>query len=140
MHGPTSRSLDATAIDHSRTSDGLLLTVKPGADDVSVGVTVQYPKSTTLRGIHTDDGDIDADVFATGNAIVETLNGSIDVNVLAIDGDTEIRTENGTIDASVTPDLDATVSASTQNGHFHDDGPPPLGGAHKRDGYRRHPR
>ena len=75
----------------------------------------------SLRGI---DGVVDAststgdvvveDVTALGD--VETSTGDLDLTVPAIDGDTRFEASTGDVVAALGPDLDASVSATTNTG------------------------
>lgn len=51
-----------------------------------------------------------------------TANGSIEVGVPELTDDATVRTTNGGIDAAITPDLDATVTATTTSGSVEVDG------------------
>jgi DUF4097 and DUF4098 domain-containing protein YvlB len=117
IHGSKNTSLDATTLSHTRTENELQFDVDPGADDVTVTLTVRYPNSVPVGKIRSKNGSIDAEVVTSGDsADVRTENGSIDVKLFEVARDTEVRTDNGSIDAALAPDLDATVSATTENG------------------------
>ena len=51
-----------------------------------------------------------------GIAGAQTSNGEIAIDVPAIKEDVEVRTQNGSIEAALAPNLDATISATTING------------------------
>ena len=55
-----------------------------------------------------------------------TENGNAEVDVTAIREDTTIRSRNGNVDARLASDLDAQVTASTENGNVEVDGGLPL--------------
>ncbi|WP_135828069.1 DUF4097 domain-containing protein [Halorussus halobius] len=59
--------------------------------------------SATVRGVSGVDG-------------VATENGSVEVDVSDVRGETVVESENGSVTAAVSPDLDADVVALTDNG------------------------
>lgn len=123
IRGSKSESLDATTLSNSRSGNELRLDVDPGADDVSVALTVRYPNSVSVGKVRSENGSIDAEMSTSGDsAVVRTENGSIDVELLEVARDTDVRTESGGIDATLDPDLDATVSARTKNGSINASG------------------
>lgn len=97
--GPSTEALDAVSVTDERTDDALLLKTEYGsaAEEASASLTVRCPETVN-----------------TGS--VRTSNASIEVDVPRIDGDTEIVTSNGGIDAALAPALDAAVTATTTNG------------------------
>lgn len=69
----------------------------------------------------TTNGDVTVEgVEALGGAV--TTQGNVDVDVPELVGDAAVQTENGHVDATVAPDLDAAVSATTTNGVVRLDG------------------
>jgi DUF4097 and DUF4098 domain-containing protein YvlB len=63
----------------------------------------------------TENGSVDVhNVSGVGD--VRTENGSVDVEVPAIHGETTVESENGSVTASVAPDLNATLVARNDNG------------------------
>lgn len=99
VSGPSTEALDAVSVTDERTDDTLLLKTEYGsaAAEASASLTVRYPETVN-----------------TGS--VRTSNASVEVDVPRIDGDTEIATSNGGIDAALARGLDAAVTATTTNG------------------------
>jgi hypothetical protein len=77
--------------------------------------------NVTLRNVDgfvggtTDDGDVSA-TNIDGLDTVESMDGEIDVEVPALDGDTEISTDDGDITVAVAQSLDTELSARTNDG------------------------
>lgn len=107
VEGPSDDAVDAVSVTGVRDGGGLRLRTESerssAGQDVSVTMTVGYPETAFVER-------------------VATHNGSIDVEVVAIDDDAAIESTNGSIDAALVPDLDAAVTATTDNGsvNLHD--------------------
>lgn len=99
VSGPSTEVLDAISVTDERTDGALLLKTEYGsaAAEASAALTLRCPETVN-----------------TGS--VRTSNASIGVDVPRIDGDTEIVTSNGSIDAALAGALDAAVTATTTNG------------------------
>lgn len=96
--GPSTESLDAVSVTDERTDDALLLETEDGsAAEVSASLTIRSPEEVNIGS-------------------VQTSNASIEVDVPRIDGNTDIVTANGGIDAALAPSLNAEVIATTTNG------------------------
>lgn len=84
------------------------------AEDVSGFVGVRSENgNVTISGCDGVDGAV-------------TANGNVDVDVTAIREDTTIRSRNGNVDARLARDLDAQVTARTENGNVNVDGGLPI--------------
>lgn len=72
--------------------------------------------------LSTTNGAVEA-AGLDGIGDVTTTNGAIDLEVPALSDDAEVRTSNGAIEAALSPDIDATVTADTSNGAVGAEGP-----------------
>lgn len=63
----------------------------------------------------TTNGDVTIDAV-DGPFTVETTNGDVAAN--GVEGDATVETTNGAVDLSISPDLEATLDASTTNGEI----------------------
>lgn len=73
-----------------------------------------------IVSLTTTNGQITAREIG-GISGARTSNGTIAIDVPAVTGDVEIRTNNGRIQAALASSLDATVSATTTNGSVDSD-------------------
>lgn len=113
----TVRCPGAVAIDRIHTTNGPIEATGVAGDPVLE--TENGP--VTARGVEgtvslaTSNGRIIARRIG-GLAGATTSNGPIEVDIPSIERDVDVRTENGSIDAALASDLDATLAATTTNG------------------------
>lgn len=104
FQGP-SGSIDEVSVTDEQADGSLSLVTEYGDEtvDVSTSLSIRCPSSVAV-------------------GTVQTSNGSIDIDILEIDGDAEVVTSNGSIDAELSATLDAAVTATTSNGSIAIDG------------------
>lgn len=101
ISGPSQEAIEGVEVVAVENDGELLLTrqVREAAAtaSVSVGLDVRYPRGLPLTRVETD-------------------NGSFDAAVTAITDEARLQTDNGSLQVALSPTLDATVEATTDNG------------------------
>lgn len=103
VQGPTVEAVDTPSIIDERSDRTLSLETDYGGADASVGLTIRCPGTVRIDQLKTSNASIEADIARTT-------------------AETTVRTDNGRIEATLAPSLDAVVRASTSNSSIELDG------------------
>lgn len=103
----------------ARTSNGRVIVKEQHIDEMDLktsnGAIELIDLETNVSQVNTSNGKVTL-LNTTGRIEAETKNGSIDAFGLTMTDDVNLRTSNGSIDVSLSPDADVTIEADTSNG------------------------
>ncbi|MDY6865391.1 MAG: DUF4097 family beta strand repeat-containing protein [Halobacteriota archaeon] len=91
--------------------------LKDWVSRVSVDISLKVPDNVAVEYVKTSNGNIEIK-GTEGIGDLDSSNGDIEVEVLDIARDIEIKSKNGAIDVYLNPSLNADIDASTSNGEI----------------------